>query len=188
MRLNSSASHKEKCFISNVCMLLADCARVLSDHPPRACGKNLSTLLLLSQGFGSPRACGENIRAGNRQTLRYGSPPHMRGKLHSEIYRTGAFRITPAHAGKTFSQVRIADCQSDHPRTCGENQNTRAATIRANGSPPHMRGKQIAFKYSRCEKRITPAHAGKTQKHDAARAGTSDHPRTCGENYDIFHV
>ena len=50
------------------------------------------------------------------------------------------------------------------------------------GSPPRMRGKPQAQRSSLSERRITPAHAGKT--HDQAKKVTTltHHPRACGEN------
>ena len=135
-------TRKNALFPTSVCcwLIVLESCRIT---PPRACGKNLSTLLLLSQGFGSPRACGENIRAGNRQTLRYGSPPHMRGKLEMISDNVKIKRITPAHAGKTpFRNIQNRGL-SDHPRTCGENFVIEPIIAPTVGSPPHMRGKHF---------------------------------------------
>ena len=51
------------------------------------------------------------------------------------------------------------------------------------GSPPRMRGKPHMGKRQIYNKRITPAHAGKTAPHRQAVLREADHPRACGENY-----
>ena len=45
-----------------------------------------------------------------------------------------------------------------------------------------MRGKQNWSRYRRVTSRITPAHAGKTEKAAARGGEPRDHPRACGEN------
>ena len=50
---------------------------------------------------------------------------------------------------------------------------------------PRMRGKHTGRKSADAALRITPAHAGKTKKTGGVTAARSDHPRTCGENFQI---
>ena len=45
-----------------------------------------------------------------------------------------------------------------------------------------MRGKQLLADAETQSDRITPAHAGKTQREGQRNFDRSDHPRTCGEN------
>ena len=45
-----------------------------------------------------------------------------------------------------------------------------------------MRGKLTYPRYSVKSSRITPAHAGKTQRAQRANPALKDHPRACGEN------
>ena len=71
-------------------------------------------------------------------------------------------RITPAGAGKT------TECP--------------AGSYACNGSPPQVRGKLFLSLASLRSKRITPAGAGKTVQVEMDIAGTTDHPRRCGEN------
>ena len=52
-----------------------------------------------------PRTCGENSRIASRINRNTGSPPHLRGKLSFLITLTNCPRITPAPAGKTFSNL-----------------------------------------------------------------------------------
>ena len=68
-----------------------------------------------------PRTCGENRTTAEKKVAKYGSPPHMRGKLCALIPASSPPRITPAHAGKTRGFHRKRTTDADHPRTCGEN-------------------------------------------------------------------
>ena len=86
----------------------------------------------------------------------------MRGKLLMNSIRLFSCRITPAHAGKTFTLVIYEQNHSDHPRTCGENYGCTLSFAFGYGSPPHMRGKHEVFCIGSGGRRITPAHAGKT--------------------------
>ena len=109
-----------------------------------------------------PRACGENARKLFRERLGLGSPPRMRGKRLCPPCVVGFARITPAHAGKTEGHVRRSGGNADHPRACGENPKTFAASGTVIGSPPRMRGKRLQPGRRELRVRITPAHAGKT--------------------------
>ena len=94
----------------------------------------------------------------------WGSPPQVRGKLPIDLDEIVSKRITPAGAGKT--EVFIADCTSrkDHPRRCGENEQSYRQTQKILGSPPQVRGKQNLLTATYSENRITPAGAGKTRQ------------------------
>ena len=48
-----------------------------------------------------------------------------------------------------------------------------------------MRGKAVTASSNRSCRRITPAHAGKSEITEAAAAAGKDHPRPCGEKYNI---
>ena len=73
-------------------------------------------------------------------------------------------RITPAHAGKTDFRPQRKPLHPDHPRACGENVSIGDLTSNFIGSPPRMRGKQKPSDDIWAQIRITPAHAGKTDK------------------------
>ena len=68
---------------------------------------------------------------------------------------------------------------------CGEKQTTRCCRSCETGSPPHVRGKvSSAFAYGK-QSWITPACAGKSIR-DGTRDGfPADHPRMCGEKFQI---
>ena len=106
----------------------------------------------------------------------------MRGKQLETITVSFPGRITPAHAGKTHSLLSQNFHTSDHPRACGENFPCQFFISLTGGSPPRMRGKRNISYAATLYGRITPAHAGKTEKSVAPYAKSADHPRACGEN------
>ena len=132
---------------------------------PAHAGKTIPSAYTLHLHRDHPRACGENGAGG--------SVGHI------------VCRITPAHAGKTHQKSSKNIKNQDHPRACGENPIEQLRdTIKA-GSPPRMRGKLALTATNHVQSRITPAHAGKTQKLHFIRCCFKDHPRACGENCQI---
>ena len=108
-----------------------------------------------------PRACGEKLCCAFSPYRSTGSPPRMRGEAYAAESVTMAFRITPAHAGRSFPF-----------------QLTRSAI---KGSPPRMRGEVTLQKYAKAVPRITPAHAGRRRDLHVTPVIGEDHPRACGE-------
>ena len=111
----------------------------------------------------------------------------MRGKLRNSKRCGSKFRITPAGAGKTSDRRHGCAYREDHPRRCGENQTHRGGYTTASGSPPQVRGKPACRLPSRQSSRITPAGAGKTCCRGPRARREEDHPRRCGENYDVSY-
>ena len=89
-----------------------------------------------------PRVCGEKVPTFQ--------PP------------SGAVGITPAYAGKRRTIPRRRSAAPDHPRVCGEKPDSRNTLQLSPGSPPHVRGKALAYLSPCTERRITPAYAGKS--------------------------
>ena len=116
-----------------------------------------------------------------------GSPPQVRGKRKVKVYTTAEDRITPAGAGKTFGSSTQYVVSWDHPRRCGENTFQTLISDKGIGSPPQVRGKPWSAPPSPCNRRITPAGAGKTMRLHSRRHSAKDHPRRCGENSYLFH-
>ena len=108
-----------------------------------------------------PRTCGEKNNAITGRVLDVGSPPHMRGKVSTELADIQIAGITPAHAGKSLRPYSQLYFRWDHPRTCGEKSGVRLMAAMAPGSPPHMRGKAPPPVAASLPSGITPAHAGK---------------------------
>ena len=93
----------------------------------------------------------------------------------------GSVRITPAHAGKSFSSsMALCRCR-DHPRTRGEKSKIGVFSLVLLGSPPHTRGKGVWLWEGQAGPRITPARAGKRSRERCSLQCTGDHPRACGE-------
>ena len=89
----------------------------------------------------------------------------MRGKREICRFAGVEVRLIPAHAGKTFTPVRLVAPSWAHPRACGEN----------------LTG---AFMYgSICW--LIPAHAGKTRNTTVMLSKSRAHPRACGENVRV---
>ena len=105
----------------------------------------------------------------------------MRGKVGGSSSSICLSRITPAHAGKSFSYCSRNVSDWDHPRTCGEKFPSFSPAVHPDGSPPHMRGKAVPIVPATFPIGITPAHAGKSQNVLHCGALLKDHPRTCGE-------
>ena len=156
------------------------CIRVKGITPAHA-GKSLLRIGPSSTSWDHPRTCGEKNPSDPVMSDRWGSPPHMRGKVTFLSYSRVRRGITPAHAGKSCCVAAHQVVDRDHPRTCGEKPIGRCMPGCAMGSPPHMRGKVDHQALVRDVHRITPAHAGKRPTLTTAAAVSRDHPRTCGE-------
>ena len=128
-----------------------------------------------------PRACGEKEATGHAYTGIDGSPPRMRGKEMGSPPAAPDPRITPAHAGKSLDISASHGLKRDHPRACGEKAQQRERLFCDVGSPPRMRGKVTDEQVQGFDRRITPAHAGKSPRGFNQRAIVWDHPRACGE-------
>ena len=105
----------------------------------------------------------------------------MRGKAVNRHFPEPRFGITPAYAGKSGEDCQPLPCTGDHPRVCGEKDQTEKLSGDAPGSPPRMRGKGCGVVCRSFDDRITPAYAGKSQLIKPTRAVSGDHPRVCGE-------
>ena len=64
---------------------------------------------------------------------------------------------------------------------CGEKKHPLCFRLVCLGSPPRVRGKVSQNRSTSTTKRITPACAGKRDRHGAAARRDQDHPRVCGE-------
>ena len=154
---------------------------------PAHAGKTAGGRLCLYDGWDHPRACGENNSLLRYRGTASGSPPRMRGKPWSAPPPPAVGRITPAHAGKTRGYTDSLPQLQDHPRACGENSMGHMCAVCLQGSPPRMRGKLVWLLHRLTRRRITPAHAGKTNYIFLTGRINQDHPRACGENSAISY-
>ena len=134
---------------------------------PACAGKSWSNALPCSRREDHPRVCGEKFFVTYPATYRYG--------------------ITPACAGKRSVDGNARLSEQDHPRMCGEKVFQLSASSSWLGSPPHVRGKGISFQAVRLGLWITPACAGKRETPKNDLKTTQDHPRMCGEKFNLLY-
>ena len=111
-----------------------------------------------------------------------GSSPLTRGKQVGAGFRRLKGRLIPAHAGKTASDCRILADFPAHPRSRGENPSSTTASGIGSGSSPLTRGKPNVTMSVASQRRLIPAHAGKTRGQLIVLRGSGAHPRSRGEN------
>ncbi len=130
--------------------------------------------------------CGEKFYALDLETRNKGSPPHVRGKgrVHTEADVTTG--ITPACAGKSRLLLRLPARVWDHPRMCGEKFMLGMLMSVLVGSPPHVRGKDLSRLFLIGVEGINPACAGKSPSRKGTGSPARDHPRMCGEKFDLL--
>ena len=112
----------------------------------------------------------------------------MRGKGLGADCPIPAYGITPACAGKSFTQNFVPRGLEDHPRVCGEKYTHQQHSFLTQGSPPRVRGKAFLAGAHIYHYRITPACAGKSLASFRMRTTSKDHPRVCGEKSGILWV
>lgn len=108
--------------------------------------------------------CGEKHGVSSTSPIKYGSPPHVRGKGIIPGTWSSSYGITPACAGKRRCKAASGALSWDHPRMCGEKGCLLHCSGLSSGSPPHVRGKGPADRRLCWSRRITPACAGKRLK------------------------
>ena len=109
-----------------------------------------------------PRACGEHSSTLQSPWPWLGSSPRLRGAHRLPVVRGVRPGIIPALAGSTASRVSAASLARDHPRACGEHDDTNVQPFLRAGSSPRLRGGTKDFT-------------------DIWFVG-EDHPRACGEH------
>ena len=129
---------------------------------PAYAGKRLHRRSIHVSWQDHPRLCGEKPETSASPETHAGSPPPMRGKELNFQPTCPRGRITPAYAGKSISPVGSVLTQKDHPRLCGEKRTCLWLKNLPPGSPPPMRGKELAHAAAKIPKGITPAYAGKS--------------------------
>ena len=129
-----------------------------------------------------PRSRGENYVLGADEDAFTGSSPLTRGKRGLLCRCAHEPGLIPAHAGKTWKASR-AYCRAwAHPRSRGENLIAPEMIDTSAGSSPLTRGKLDAVEELVSERRLIPAHAGKTTGRMCRSTCSTAHPRSRGEN------
>ena len=95
--------------------------RITPAHAGNSCQRNR----LRGESWDHPRTCGEQTKIDTAYHGIKGSPPHMRGTEKKGTEMALGNRITPAHAGNRPPDRSPAALSGDHPRTCGEQKESR---------------------------------------------------------------
>ena len=106
----------------------------------------------------------------------------MRGTLFLHMLIAGLQWIIPADAGNTSGADMQRLVTGDHPRGCGEHDQTHGGGPIYRGSSPRMRGTRSLSGGSKSSQRIIPADAGNTAPCPIPITVSQDHPRGCGEH------
>ena len=149
---------------------------------PRSRGENGPPDGLVDPNAAHPRSRGENDEALQGGGQERGSSPLTRGKPSGMSWSVGCWGLIPAHAGKTYMPCRRIDGRTAHPRSRGENRAATSRPMSSMGSSPLTRGKRRAYSSGVRNRRLIPAHAGKTLCLPVQQQHLWAHPRSRGEN------
>ena len=128
-----------------------------------------------------PRACGEQLSTLVMASIDSGSSPRMRGTASPPEVLMSKHRFIPAHAGNRWPSQSAPSPAAVHPRACGEQVQDSDTTDVADGSSPRMRGTEsVELPALDCD-RFIPAHAGNRFITLTIRRTSTVHPRACGE-------
>ena len=132
-----------------------------------------------------PRSCGANSHWQPVSFGRCGSSPLVRGQRLRHRRNRQRGRIIPARAGPTPCSNARTGKDSDHPRSCGANDDFDTIFLPVGGSSPLVRGQHREPGGCERAERIIPARAGPTVGAACWLPLASDHPRSCGANGTI---
>ena len=162
-------------------VLYAPSFSALVGSPPRGRGKD-PAVRGSGRGQGiTPAWAGKSLEKAWGDFLKKGSPPRGRGKVFLSFCIRLLSGITPAWAGKRPSGRSGWRAREDHPRVGGEKRYWYSGLTDWVGSPPRGRGKGFFCGIFLCNRRITPAWAGKRNLQIGQSIKTGDHPRVGGE-------
>ena len=129
-----------------------------------------------------PRSRGENTPPQDEDDCYTGSSPLTRGKRGLGTPGRRHRRLIPAHAGKTCLRGSAVGPRPAHPRSRGENRDMGGTVPPRPGSSPLTRGKPPDGSRATANRRLIPAHAGKTAAPPPPISTRTAHPRSRGEN------
>ena len=133
-----------------------------------------------------PRSRGENEDLRAMIDANDGSSPLTRGKRCARGRRRARDGLIPAHAGKTRETAFLTGATTAHPRSRGENGEAQVQDRLVEGSSPLTRGKPGTTGPPRRWSRLIPAHAGKTRSESQRSWSRRAHPRSRGENPEVW--
>ena len=153
---------------------------------PRSRGENstASRASRCSRGS-SPLTRGKHPQKAPKGT-HTGSSPLTRGKHRPQAHQLQRRGLIPAHAGKTTRTRSACTRRWAHPRSRGENGIGPEVAGDRCGSSPLTRGKLLVPGDGEFERRLIPAHAGKTAWTSEKSPSFQAHPRSRGENQELI--
>ena len=125
--------------------------------------------------------CGEQACFFGFGAGRSGSSPRVRGTGPIFVSTKETDRFIPACAGNSGIPVCYCQSLSVHPRVCGEQISSSAASDNLVGSSPRVRGTELEAQRAFTAERFIPACAGNSYQGPDNPAPRSVHPRVCGE-------
>ena len=131
-------------------------------NTPAYAGKTLKKCPAPGRGWKHPRVCGEDLQRPPWALCQVETPPRMRGRLNLLRERGDGLGNTPAYAGKTMTVKVLTVSRRKHPRVCGEDRKGLGGPFGISETPPRMRGRLFQMPRHLCNRRNTPAYAGKT--------------------------
>ena len=131
-----------------------------------------------------PRACGGTWRGEERQDLRVGLSPRMRGNLPGRPRAARTSGSIPAHAGEPLSEQRSYAQARVYPRACGGTELSADIAKPTTGLSPRMRGNRPQAIRGRLGIGSIPAHAGEPSDCVAQKLGHGVYPRACGGTFE----
>ena len=149
---------------------------------PAHAGKTATVHPFCASARAHPRSRGENDDGHLKIKRRHGSSPLTRGKPNDAGRPLLPTRLIPAHAGKTPRPNAHRLCKRAHPRSRGENRLGDPVEDLRLGSSPLTRGKPLQLQSTPHNRRLIPAHAGKTLLMAGRSQRDRAHPRSRGEN------
>ena len=135
-----------------------------------------------------PRSRGENSSSRAGTCWHFGSSPLTRGKPAVIAAGPDAERLIPAHAGKTMRPPCQCVGNRAHPRSRGENKVGSLEHHARAGSSPLTRGKHDREIEQQRQPGLIPAHAGKTLSVTDSYVASTAHPRSRGENTNVYRL
>ena len=149
---------------------------------PRVRGTRVGQHLVRLLRVDHPRVCGEHSNQERWDPCPMGSSPRVRGTRIRAVLDCRSCRIIPACAGNTKCRRAAARWSWDHPRVCGEHNQSAQMSTDLTGSSPRVRGTPGARHLVWNHPGIIPACAGNTQVVFEKPRIARDHPRVCGEH------
>ena len=148
---------------------------------PACAGNRIQYAIILPASAVHPRVCGEQTQVKGITALCVGSSPRVRGTVSSRLYSHPLSRFIPACAGNSPRARSKARSATVHPRVCGEQYPTHITHSLWVGSSPRVRGTALVQFLAVTNNRFIPACAGNSISPGRHPAGSTVHPRVCGE-------